>query len=93
MIDPNSATAGGVDVVRILTNTSEGGYSVAVLRKQGEEYLGFRWNGEGSGKGYPTARGYPVWCALPREIGILLSAHYKAIQVAAQSRERESDFE
>ncbi|HEY0412370.1 MAG TPA: hypothetical protein VGD66_04440 [Allosphingosinicella sp.] len=93
MIDPQIVTAGGVDVIRVVANSGEGGYSVAVLRKDGEEYVGFRWNGERDGKGYPTARGYPVWCALPREIGILLSAHFKAVQVAAESRERMSDFD
>lgn len=92
MIDPKGVTAGGAEVIRILCNTGVDGHSVAVLRKQGQEHVGIRWNGEEGGKGYPTARGYPVWFFLPKELGVVLSAHYRAILIAGEEQRPASDY-
>jgi hypothetical protein len=83
MIDPKTVTAGGVTVLEVIENTGEGGYSVARVRKDGSEAIAMRWNGAAQEKGYPTARGYPVWFFFPKEAGMVMAAFYRAMTVAA----------
>ncbi len=75
---PEDVTTSGVQVLEVIRSTGDGGWSIARLRKGHETYVGFRWNGLGDAKGYPTSRGYPVWCALPNEVAATLETHYKA---------------
>ena len=86
-------------VVSVIANTGEDGYSVALIRWNGEPRLAMRWNGSGDENdlGNPQLRGYPAWFVIPDEFreSILennnISQEYRALArdfFAARIRER-----
>jgi hypothetical protein len=49
-------------------NNPEGGYSVALIRWDGEPRLAMRWNGTTDNPiGNPQSRGLPTWFVMPDE--------------------------
>ena len=82
---PTEIETSGVKVVRIVRDTGDGGWSIALLRNPvNQEYHGIRWNGAEGENGYPTSRGKPVWFSLPDEVAVVLVAHYRANEIAAR---------
>lgn len=55
-------------MVSVILNTGEGGYSVALIRWDGEPGLAMRWNGTADARiGNPQSRGLPTWFVIPDE--------------------------
>lgn len=76
MPEPQDVTTSGIEVVTVLRNTGNDGWSIARLRKNHQTWLGIRWNGDGDRPGYPSARGYPVWFTLPEEVAKVLEEKF-----------------
>jgi hypothetical protein len=93
--------------VHVLYDGGPGGWSVAMVDFDGEECVGFRWNGdEGEpGIGTPQSRGRPTWEILPRELADVVRERVEQLQNSryaelrsayremAADREREAEAE
>jgi enoyl-CoA hydratase/carnithine racemase len=73
-VDPNKVNAPKrlVSDVQVVFDTHEieGSWSVALLKWDGRETVGMRWNGDPSNRGIgtPQARGVPTWFIVPEEL-------------------------
>jgi hypothetical protein len=96
-----------VAAIQVIYNGGPGRWSVALVDFDGEERVGFRWNGaEGEpGIGNPQSRGKPTWEILPPELAEVVlerverlqdSRHAElraAYQEMAADRQREAEAE
>jgi hypothetical protein len=94
-----------VGSVRVIYNSGPGGWSVVLVDFDGEEHVGFRWNGadDEPGIGSPQSRGKPTWEILPRELADVVQERVEQLQDSpyaglrsayremAADRERESE--
>jgi len=67
---------GIVSDVYTLYDGGEKSYSIVLLKWDGVDALGIRWNGFEGNKGHPVVRGVPVWFIIPDDLnlGILSKA-------------------
>ncbi|MGH9445559.1 MAG: hypothetical protein ACRD3O_07535 [Terriglobia bacterium] len=108
-IDPETVVSprNRVRSVRVIYNGGPGGWSVARVDYDGEECLGFRWNGDEDepGIGNPQSRGKPTWEILPAELAEVVQERVEKLQDSryaelrsayremAADREREAEAE
>jgi hypothetical protein len=78
VVTPKNRVAG----VQVVYNGGPGRWSVALVDFDGEECVGFRWNGaEGEpGIGNPQSRGKPTWEILPRELAEVVLERVEQLQ-------------
>lgn len=56
-------------LVKVLLDTGEGGYSIALGRWENDPALGIRWNGTKDNPiGNPQSRGLPTWFIVPADL-------------------------
>lgn len=79
-MDPSKIKTSGITIHKVICDTGAGGYAMVEFshRGRGERSYGVRWNGQEEEIGYPSARGYPVFFELPREMAEVLLGHYRA---------------
>jgi len=59
-----------VELLGVIYDEQAEGYSLALIRWDGDECIGFRWNGGVHTRlGSPSSRGYPTWEVLPNMMG------------------------
>src|ERR1051325_1200308 len=70
MVDPQTVQSPKrhLVLVSVIVNTGEDGYSVALIRWDGEPHLAMRWNGGAENPlGNPQSRGLPTWFVIPED--------------------------
>lgn len=71
-VDPNTVNSpkASWELIKVIHNTGQGGWSAAEGRWDGVFCLAMRWNGSDSddGVGNPQSRGYPTWFVIPEEM-------------------------
>lgn len=77
-IDPKDVISPqrAISDVRVLVDEGEDAYALAVLKWEGEDRLGVRWNGGPDNPiGNPQSRGIPTWFLLPEAIADMVMAN------------------
>ncbi len=108
-IDPQTVLSprNRVGSVQVIYNGGPGSWSVARIDYDGEERLGFRWNGskDEPGIGTPQSRGKPTWEILPMDLAEVVQERVEQLQDSryaelrsayremAADREREAEAE
>lgn len=66
----------GLEVVEVLYDTGDDGWSVVTLRdpRTHQTHMGMRWNGDDKRIGYPSSRGHPCWMAIPEPVAEIIKA-------------------
>lgn len=69
-IDPKMVLSpkGKVSELNVIIDKGANEYSVAIMKWEGEDSVGIRWNGADSSVGNPQSRGVATWFVLPEEI-------------------------